>query len=364
MKGSTGGSRAALTSKQPRHRRSLRRKHWTPQKLRSEGGYWQARVVSTAVDLEIFDWLGKRARGARAATSHYGGTQEGWAIFLDALSALGLLQKAAGRYENTPFSLRCLCAGEGSFLLPDHDAWDLWGKLPDLLTGGKRPNIPQPFFTDPKRAERLLRSLDRDARKIAPYLIKRLPLGRSKTLLDAGGGLGSFALACCGRFSQLRATVVEHPKVVPFLRRAVDKARMANRVQVVALDIAKDPLPRGFDLVLISNVLHGQGVRENRTLLKNAYGCLNQGGRIVLRDVFMNTARTGPEWGAIFSVVLLLQTPSGRCHGLDEVRGWLNKAGFSSIQGPFRSSPLSFDPDSILIAVKRGGALPRVRSRY
>ena len=44
----------------------------------------------------------------------------------------------------------------------------------------------------------------------------------------------------------------------------------------------------------------------------------------------------------------------------DEVRGWLRKAGFSSIQGPFRSSPLSFDPDSILIAAKRG-TLPRAR---
>ena len=66
--------------------------------------------------------------------------------------------------------------------------------------------------------ERLLESLDHDARKIAPYLIKRLPLSRSKTFLDVGGGLGSFALACCRRFQHLQATVVEHPRVVPFAR--------------------------------------------------------------------------------------------------------------------------------------------------
>jgi SAM-dependent methyltransferase len=127
---------------------------------------------------------------------------------------------------------------------------------------------------------------------------------------------------------------------------------MAERVQVIALDIAKDPLPPGFDLVLLSNVLHGQGARENRALLRSAYRSLNQGGRIVLRDVLMSATGTVPEWGALFSVSLFLHTPKGRCYALDEVRGWLRKAGFSGIQGPFRSSPLSFDPDAMLIAAK------------
>jgi hypothetical protein len=42
----------------------------------------------------------------------------------------------------------------------------------------------------------------------------------------------------------------------------------------------------------------------------------------------------------------------GRCYALDEIVGWLRQAGFSRIKGPFRSSPLPFDPDSILIATK------------
>ena len=327
-------------------------KRWTPQRIRSKGSYLQARILSTAVHLELFDWLGKKAKGSRAATSHFGGTQEVWEVFLDALSAMGLLQKRSVRYKNTPFTLNYLCSGKGTFLLPDHDAWELWETLPHLLTTRQRPKISQPFFTDRKRAERLLQSLDHDARKIAPYLIARLPLSRSMTLLDIGGGLGTFALACCSRFQHLRATVVEHPRMVPLVRRAVKNASIANRVQVIGLDILNDPLPHGFDLVLISNVLHGQGAKENRALLRKAYRCLNEGGRIILRDVLMSRAGTDPEWGALFSVSLLLHTPNGRCHALDEVRAWLRQAGFSGIQGPLRSSPLSFDPDSILIAAK------------
>lgn len=352
MKGSTGGSRVVLNPEKLRTRRAMRYKQWNPERLRSTGSYWQARILGTAVHLQIFDWLGNSGRNARAATNHFGGTREGWKIFLDALSAIGLLRKRALSYENSPFALRYLCSGNGSFLLSDYDAWNVWGRLSNSLTSGKRPKVAQPFFSKREQTGRLLQSLDKDARKIAPYLMARLPLSRSKTLLDVGGGLGSFAIACCRRSPHLRAIIVEHPRVVSFTSRAVNNAKIAKRVQVMGLDITKEPLPRGFDLILVSNVLHGQGARENRALLRSAYRCLNQGGRIVLRDVLMNRAGTNPDWGALFSVALFLHTPHGRCYALDEVRGWLRAAKFSGIKGPFRSSPLPFDPDSVLIAEK------------
>lgn len=352
MKRFTGGSRVVRNPEKLRAKRVARYKQWTPQRLRRASSYGQARIIGTAVHLELFDWLGNKAKGARAATHHFGGTQEGWKIFLDALSAIGLLQKRAGRYENSSSAQRYLCSGRGSFMLSDHDAWNVWGRLPDSLTSGKRPKVAQPFFTERKQTERLLQSLDKDARMIAPYLMARLPLSRSKTILDIGGGLGSFTIACCRRSRHLRGTVVEHPRVAGFTSRAVKKAKITERVQVMALDIVTDPLPRGFDLVLVSNVLHGQGVKQNRALLRSAYRSLDRGGRIVLRDVLMNRAGTDPEWGALFSVALFLHTPGGRCYTLDEARGWLRAAGFSRIKGPFRSSPLSFDPDSVLIAEK------------
>jgi precorrin-6B methylase 2 len=351
MKRFTGGSPAA---RDPEEQLSgqTRYKSWTPQKLRIAAGYWQARILSTAAHLELFDWLGNNTKSVRAANNRFGGTQETWKIFLDALCAMGLIQKRAMGYQNSSFTLRYLCSGEGLFLRSQHDAWNVWATLPDVLTTGKRPKIAEPFFTDQKRSERLLQALDHDARKIAPYFMARLPLRRSKTLLDIGGGLGSFSIACCRQFSHLRATIVEHPEVATFTSRAINKAKIAKQVKVMTMDSIKDSLPRGFDLVLISNVLHGQGVRENLALLRSAYRSLNQGGRIVLRDIFMNRAGTDPDWGALFSVALLLQTPKGRCYALDEVRGWLHAGGFSRIQGALLSSPLTFDPDSVLIAQK------------
>ena len=127
---------------------------------------------------------------------------------------------------------------------------------------------------------------------------------------------------------------------------------MAKKVRAIGLDISRDPLPRGFDLVFLSNVLHAHGVAASQSLLSKLHDCLKPQGHLILRDVFLSRDKTAPEWGTLFSVSLLLHTPKGRCYTLKEILGWLSRAGFSRISRPFRSSPLPFDPDSILIAKK------------
>jgi cyclopropane fatty-acyl-phospholipid synthase-like methyltransferase len=206
---------------------------------------------------------------------------------------------------------------------------------------------------DRAKAKRLLVGLDLHARQIAPYLIKKLPLSGCRTLLDVGGGLGSFAVAFCRRYPRLQATLVEHPNILPLARRAIKDSGMAKRVRVIGLDFSRSALPQGFDTVFVSNVLHAHGLAENCSLLSKLYRCLNPRGQFILRDVLMGRDRTNPEWGALFSVSLLLHTPQGRCYALDEILGWLRQVGFSGIRGPFRSSPLPFDPNTILIANKR-----------
>lgn len=327
-------------------------KRWDLERFRHESGYWRSCVLITASHLDLFGWVGQREKSSRALAAHFGGSRQGWEIFLGALCGMGLMRKRGEKYANGPFALRYLCCGAAAVLLPDYDAWETWGRLARVLTTGKRPTIHHPFFSDRRKAGRLLHALDLDGQKIAPYLIEALPLSRCRTLLDVGGGLATFCVAFCRLYPRLRATLVDHPRIVPLARRAVREAGMARRVRVVGRDFSRDPLPHGFDAVFASNVLHGQGAKENQSLLAEFSRCLNPRGQLILRDVFMSRDRTGPEWAALFSVLLLLHTPRGRCYALDEILGWLRQAGFSHIEGPVRSSPLPFDPGSVLIARK------------
>jgi precorrin-6B methylase 2 len=72
-----------------------------------------------------------------------------------------------------------------------------------------------------------------DAREIAPYLLNKVSLKKSRRLLDVGGGLGSYAVAFCQRYPDLEATILEHPKIVRLTRRAIRAAGL-RRTRVAA----------------------------------------------------------------------------------------------------------------------------------
>lgn len=325
---------------------------WTARRLQNESNYWVTAIILTAAHLDLFGWVGKRKIGSNAVAVRYGGNSDSWESFLDALSGIGLMNKQSNGYSCSAFALRYFTGDKRALLLPGYDAWRTWGDLAAVLTTTKRPRSQKPFVTDRAQSARLLQGLHLHAQQIAPYVIRRLRLGNAKTLLDIGGGLGTFACAFCRRYPRLQVTLLEHPNIAPLARRAVGDAGLAQRIRVVGRDFTRGSLPVGFDAVFASNILHAHGAVENRFLVSQIHRSLNPGGQLFLRDVFMRQDRIAPQWGALFSVGLLLCTPRGRCYSLDEIRNWLRQAGFATIQGPRQSSPLPFDPDAILVATK------------
>ena len=325
-------------------------KRWTVERLHSESCYWRSCILLTAARLDLFDFIGTRGKAPAALAAHFGGDRAGWEIFLKALCAMGLLRRRRQTYSNTAFAARHLDHRAAVRLWPDYDALRQWAGLASALLSGARPARQIPFASNRRQAQQLLSSLDLDAREIAPYLLDKVPLKEARTLLDVGGGFGAYSIAFCQRYSNLEATLLEHPKIVPLARRAVREAGMAERIRVVGVDIVRQPLPQGFDAVLLSNILHAHGEDENRSLLLKLHQSLRPQGRLLLRDVLLRGDGIAPEWGSLFSVLLFLHSPRGRCYAVNDILGWLRVAGFSRIQGPFRSSPLPFDPDSILVA--------------
>src|SRR4051794_22633865 len=75
----------------------------TPAEILQVGfGFWGAKVLLSAVDLGVFTELAKGSLGADDLGDRVGVNPRGRRDFLDALVALGMLDRSEGLYSNTP----------------------------------------------------------------------------------------------------------------------------------------------------------------------------------------------------------------------------------------------------------------------
>ncbi len=316
--------------------------------LLEPGANRRYRITITAVKLDLFSLLSRGPRSAAEVTEHYRGGDRAFEIFLNALTGMGLLEKRGGRFTNTSFAERFLVRGgkdyRGDQLVVDDADWALWGRLEETLLTGHTPLESSIFVSDSQIAERLLLGLHHDALEIAPALAARLPLGECRTLLDLGGGAGTYSVAFCARYPRLHATIFDLPSSIRVAGSVVRKSGMEERIRLVEGDFLKDPLPGGYDAVFMSNVLHGNGPEQNRELFRKVVAVLPAGGLVIVRDVIMDEDLTSPEFGAVFAVNMLLHSQEGRCYPCREISEWLEGAGFSQVE--------VLEPGSLLTARK------------
>jgi len=187
------------------------------------------------------------------------------------------------------------------------------------------------------------------ARGDAEILLQYLDLTGVKTLLDIGSGPATYPIQFCGRSPALQATIFDLPATLQITEKFVRDAGMRDRINLIAGDYRTDKIPGAYDLVFLSNIIHGEGDEENRRLMSKLYGCLAPGGRIVVKDHILNESRTQPLSGAVFALMMLLTTERGKCYSYAEVKAWLAKAGFGDIHEVSLPPPLT---SSLVIGTK------------
>ncbi|MBI3757944.1 MAG: methyltransferase domain-containing protein [Deltaproteobacteria bacterium] len=312
------------------------RPEWSEERFRQACSYWQSKILLTALRLDLFTVLADQDLSAAALTTRLGAAERGLTALLDALVALGLLTKQDHRYTNTPFARTALDRTKPSFCgytpLFDAHCWKLWDELEDTVRSGSCPGHDSVFHADPVGTELLLRGLHADALRLAPALAARLDLRRRRRMLDLGGGAGTYAITFCQTQPGLSAVIFDLPGPLTLAYELVSAAGLTDHISLVVGDFRTATLPRGFDLVLLSNILHGQSAETNQQILSEVFAVLEPGGELVLRDVLMNEDRTTPVFGALFAVNLVLHSPAGRCYTYREVSSWLAAAGFHDLE--------------------------------
>jgi cyclopropane fatty-acyl-phospholipid synthase-like methyltransferase len=188
----------------------------------------------------------------------------------------------------------------------------------------------------------------------AKIIAETLDLSDYKKLIDLGGGPGSFSMEIIKKFPHIRATIVDLPLTLEVARELVNEAGMADKLALREADFFNDPesdLGEGYDLAVISNVLHIEGVDQNRALLKRLFNAMDKRGMVIIHETIIDETRTAPPDRALFAINMLVNTERGNAYTFDEMKEWLEEAGFTDI-----SFVDCFERPSLMVAYKGGNA--------
>ncbi len=315
---------------------------WTlGQLLGISGGYWQACVLHTGVRLGIFTLIGSGSRAADDLALRSGCDRQGLTRLLNALVAMGLLERQGDVYVNAPVSRTHLDREApgyaGHIILHHHHLMDVWSRLPQAVRSGRRIES-QGAATEEERRESFLMGMFNVARTLAPALIPHLELQNRRHLLDLGGGPGTYAVQFCRAHPGLRATVYDLPSTRPFAEKTIAEAGMAERIEFQPGDYLKDSIAGRYDVVWLSQVLHGEGPGECRRIIEKAAQALDAGGSLYVHEFLLSDSLDGPLFPALFSLNMLVNTEKGRSYSESQLREMLERAGLKDIRRlPFKS---------------------------
>jgi SAM-dependent methyltransferase len=318
-------------------------------------GHVEARIVQTAVELRIFDALQHASLTSSELAHSLGLEPRASELFLNALSALALLRKNNDKFflsdSAEQFLVRSAPQYLGGMIHFDASLWNCWEKLEQALRSGKPVRPPNMYQEDLEETETFINGMDSlvKARGDCEVLADALDWRNVTDMLDIGSGPATYPIALCRRFEQLHAAIFDLPATLEITGQFVRHAAMESRIELIAGDYRKDSILGSYDVIFLSNIIHGENERRNQALFAKLAGNLKPDGRIVIKDHILDESRAQPAVGAVFSLLMLLTTDGGRCYSLGEISAWLNAAGMTQVRQIDLPAPLT---SSLVIASK------------
>lgn len=307
-----------------------------PQQIREQFvAFQRSRILLTAFELEIFTLLDKGSQTSKSISTTLKADHRATDHLLNALCALGFLDKNNGEFSNKDFAAEYLVKEKPGFMSGLYHVvhlWESWSGMTDVIRTGTPANIKAIDDRGAKWLNAFIESMHNRAQQQAKASVEGLNLNNVVKVLDVGGGSAAFTMAFIRAKEDIRATVFELPNVVPITQKYIEKAGFVGKIDTYEGNYYTDELPRGYDLVFLSAIVHANSYKENEELINKCAKALNPGGQLVIQDFIMEDDRTKPTHGAIFALNMLTGTETGDTYTESEIKEWMTKAGLSDFK--------------------------------
>ena len=297
--------------------------------------YRLPRVLLAVLELDLFTTIGDRSWTIPNLAKELKVSERGLSILCRNLAAVGVLRKRGASYKNSRLGATALNAHHrayrGGYLHLIKSHWADWVRLVESVRSGLPIDHDVPDGPDYRR--QFTWAMHHRTLEIAPAIAAQIPLAGSTTLLDLGGGPGTYAMAFLSKNPLLRATVCDREAALEVAKEIAGTHKARRRLSYLPLDFSSEPIPGTYDVIWYSNVLHIYSPEENWAIFRRARAALRPGARFIIQDAFLHD-REGlyPAEASLFAVSMLLFTEGGNTYSTLETTRWLKEAGFVSVR--------------------------------
>jgi hypothetical protein len=242
--------------------------------------------------------------------------------FLDALVALGMLERDGDQYTNTPETDLFLDRAKPSYIggileMANARLYPFWGSLTEALRTGRPQNEAKSgenFFTalnaDPGRLKSFLGAMTGISLSAAMAMANKFPWDRYQTFVDVGTAQGGLPIQVAQTHDHLSGGGFDLPPVGPIFEEYVDSHGLGDRLCFYPGDFFEDPLPKA-DVLVMERIMHDLNLESKKILVGKAHEALPEGGTLIVYDAIIDDDRSGNAFGLLMSLNMLIETPGG-----------------------------------------------------
>ena len=322
-------------------------------------GFWASKTLLSAIEMELFTELARRPGDLADLQGRLGLHPRSARDFLDALVALGFLERHEGTYNNTPATDLFLDKHKPEYMggmleMANARLYPFWGNLTEGLRTGHLQNEAKdggaPFFealyADPARLKGFLRAMTGLSRGAALGIAEKFPWDEYQSFVDVGAAQGDTAVQIAKAHPHLAGIGFDLPEVGPIFEEYVTETGLSGRVRFEGGSFFDQDIPKA-DVVMMGHILHDWDLDQKKMLIGKAYDALPAGGAFLIYEALIDDDRSKNAFGLLMSLNMLIETPGGFDYSGADCEGWLKEAGFRETWVKHLAGP-----DAMVVGIK------------
>jgi hypothetical protein len=334
--------------------------HPSPDQIMQVGlGFWASKTLLSAIEMELFTELARHPEDLHSLRERLGLHPRSARDFLDALVALGFLERRGGVYSNTRDTDLFLDKRKPSYLgglleMANHRLYGFWGSLTEGLRTGRLQNEAktggagffESLYAEPARLRQFLAAMTGLSHAANIRIAEAFAWRDYSTFVDVGTAQGDLAVQIALANPHLAGHGFDLPEIAPIFEDYVEQNGLAGRVHFSPGDFFSDDLPRA-DVITMGHILHDWDLEQKRTLIRKAYEALPEAGALIVYEAIIDDDRSQNAFGLLMSLNMLIETEGGFDYTAADCMGWMTEAGFKET----RAEHL-IGPDTMVVAIK------------